>query len=170
MTVANNLLEQFADEHQRQAIVPHCPTCKNPCCNLSQVVLDMTWQQTQTLYRITSSRREFDESLRGGQGPPAIRRRGTTYYAHGSPCPAFHVSTHACGVYGTAHKPRSCSDFPIYRDGDALTVDARCEAVDVDAIETKLREKVKGKGVHRSKRVHRSSDREFPFLVTFDVE
>lgn len=157
-------LSEFAVQHQRDVIVPHCPQCKNPCCNLSKVVLDMTWAQTQALYNITSTKKAFDASLRDGSGPQNIRAQDGLYYAHGKACPAFDAKSHACGVYGTATKPQSCSDFPFYDDGGGVTVDARCEAVDVGAIEKKLRKQF------GAKRVVKTVNEDFSFLVTFDVD
>ena len=55
-------LTVFAAQHQRDVIVPHCPQCKNPCCNLSKVVLDMTWAQTKA--RLAEAERLL-RSLRG---------------------------------------------------------------------------------------------------------
>jgi Fe-S-cluster containining protein len=77
----------------------------------------------QRLYRITSSKRAFDAPL-----PPSVRTRDGRYYAHGAPCPAFESTTQTCRVYATSTKPPGCSDFPVYEDGDAVTVDLRCEA------------------------------------------
>ncbi len=104
-------------------MIPHCPRCSRPCCALTDVVLDLSFAEVKGLYRITSSKKAFDRAL-----PPSIRAQGGRYYAHGNPCPAFDLTSQTCGVYGTDLKPRGCSDFPVYEDGDAVTVDLRCEA------------------------------------------
>ena len=112
------------DAFQREHVIPHCTQCSRPCCALTDVVLDLTFAEVKGLYRITSSKKDFDRAL-----PPSIRSQRGRYYAHGSPCPAFDTSAQTCGVYGTTTKPQGCSDFPVYEDGDAVTVDLRCEAV-----------------------------------------
>jgi Fe-S-cluster containining protein len=110
-------------DFQREVVIPHCPQCVRPCCALTDVVLDLSFAEVRGLYQITSSRRDFDRAL-----PSSIRTQNGRYYAHGAPCPAFHTTTHSCRVYGTRTKPRGCSDFPVYEDGDVVTVDLRCEA------------------------------------------
>ncbi len=108
---------------QRERVIPHCPRCSRPCCALTDVVLDLSFAQVQGLYQIASSKKAFDRAL-----PPSIRTQGGRYYAHGAPCPAFDTAAQSCRVYGTATKPQGCSDFPVYEDGEAVTVDLRCEA------------------------------------------
>ena len=148
-------MKDVAADIQQRSIIPHCAVCARPCCKLDDVVLELDWKRAQALYQITSSRRAFDRSP-----PPDIKVHRGRYYAHGKPCPAY--VDRRCAVYGTDVKPPECSDFPIYADGDALTVDTRCEAVDVDAVEADLRA--------RFKRVTRSADPEHAMFVTFDVE
>jgi Fe-S-cluster containining protein len=108
---------------QREHVIPHCPRCSRPCCALTDVVLDLSFAEVKGLYRITSSKKDFDRAL-----PPSIRTQGGRYYAHGVACPAFDTTAQSCRVYGTTTKPQGCSDFPVYEDGDAVTVDLRCEA------------------------------------------
>jgi len=108
---------------QREHVIPHCPRCSHPCCALTDVVLDLSFAEVRGLYQITSSKKVFERAL-----PSSIRAQGGRYYAHGAPCPAFDTAAQSCRVYGTATKPRGCSDFPVYEDGDAVTVDLRCEA------------------------------------------
>ncbi len=108
---------------QREHVIPHCPQCSRPCCALTDVVLDLSFAEVKGLYRITSSKKDFDRAL-----PSSIRTQGGRYYAHGSPCPAFDTTAQTCRVYATSTKPVGCSDFPVYEDGDAVTVDLRCEA------------------------------------------
>lgn len=111
------------DAFQREHVIPHCARCSRPCCALTDVVLDLSFAEVKGLYRITSAKRDFDRAL-----PSSIRTQGGRYYAHGAPCPAFDTTAQTCRVYGTATKPEGCSDFPVYEDGDAVTVDLRCEA------------------------------------------
>jgi hypothetical protein len=115
--------DAVVSDFQRDVVIPHCPRCSRPCCALTDVVLDLSFGEAKSLYRIASSKKEFDRAL-----PSSIRRQGGRYFAHGSPCPAFNTAAQTCGVYGTSTKPQGCSDFPVYRDGDAVTVDLRCEA------------------------------------------
>lgn len=119
MTGADDVVAAFQREH----VIPHCTRCSRPCCALTDVVLDLSFAEVKGLYRISSSKKAFDRAL-----PPSIRTQGGRYYAHGSPCPAFHTTAQTCGVYGTSSKPQGCSDFPVYEDGEAVTVDLRCEA------------------------------------------
>ena len=103
---------------QREHVIPHCPQCSRPCCALTDVVLDLSFAEVKGLYRITSSKKDFDRAL-----PSSIRTQGGRYYAHGSPCPAFDTTAQTCRVYATSTKPVGCSDFPVYEDGDAVTED-----------------------------------------------
>ncbi|MDP2341706.1 MAG: YkgJ family cysteine cluster protein [Deltaproteobacteria bacterium] len=117
-------LLQAAKAFEADVVVPHCCACERPCCGLTDVVLELSFPQVQALYSITKKKREFDAAL-----PSMIRRQGDRYYAHGEPCPAYETKTQLCKVYATSTKPQSCSDFPVYDDGDAVTADLRCEAV-----------------------------------------
>jgi Fe-S-cluster containining protein len=148
-------LRAAAAAYQRDVVVPHCPSCSAPCCLLDRVVLELDWPQARALYQIGTSRRAFDRAL-----PPELKEAGGTYYAHTKPCPAFDQAKKSCRVYGTPIKPRSCDDFPVYVDGDAVTADRRCEAVDVDALERRLAAEL-GADVARV-----VEDDRFPFLVT----
>lgn len=153
-------LRDAAAAYQRDVVVPHCPSCSAPCCLLDRVVLDLDWPQTRALYQIGSSRRAFDRAVQAGEGPPDIKEQGGRYYAHTKPCPAFDAAQKSCRVYGTPVKPSSCDDFPVYVDGDAVTADLRCEAVDVDALRRRLEQEL---GVDVARVV---ADDRFPFLVT----
>lgn len=132
MIDADALLDAFearATAFQNDVVIPHCSVCSRPCCALTDVVLDLSFTEVHTLYRIggrttAKNKREFDQRL-----PPTVRRQDGRYYAHGEPCPAYDVTGHACTVYGTPKKPQGCSDFPLYADGDGLTADLRCEAI-----------------------------------------
>jgi hypothetical protein len=124
-------LVQAAKAWERAHVLPHCAVCSAPCCALETVVLDLDWPRVQKLYKIGKNQRAFDAAL-----PPMLKKQGDLYYAHKAPCPAYQDKK--CTVYDSALKPPSCSDFPIYRDGDAVTADRRCEAVDVDALERAL--------------------------------
>ena len=140
-------------------VVPHCQRCAQPCCLLGSVVLDLDWRRLRALYRVDEPQRLFDERLAAGHGPSHIRKQGGTYYAHGQPCPAYDLSTKRCSVYGTATKPPSCTDFPVYRDGDGVTADLRCEAVDLAALQRHLE-------AATGARLRAIPDPEFPELVT----
>ena len=122
--LSRRALLQAAKAFEADVVVPHCPACSRPCCGLSDVVLELSFPQEQRLYAITRPQKDFDAAL-----PPMIRKQGGAYFAHGAACPAFDTHSHRCGVYGTDAKPQSCSDFPVYDDGDAVTADLRCEAV-----------------------------------------
>lgn len=148
-------VNSVADDYQTRVVIPHCAVCARPCCNLDDVVLDLEWRQARAIYQITKSQKQFDSAL-----PPSLKKAHGRYYAHTAPCPAY--VDKKCSVYNSDAKPQSCSDFPVYKDGDALTVDTRCEAVDVDEVERLLRAQYA--------RVTRTPDPEFPVLVTFDVE
>lgn len=156
---APDALARAAADWQARVVVPHCATCAQACCLLATVVLDLDWTRLRALYRIEEPQRSFDRKLAAGQGPPWIRKQGDTYYAHGEPCPAYDRSTGRCTVYGSALKPPSCTDFPVYRDGDGITADRRCEAVDLEALQAHL-EKATGA------RLRPIPDDDFPELVT----
>ena len=136
--------------YQEQVVIPHCAVCSRPCCKLDELVLDLDWPRVRALYQITSSRKAFNAAL-----PTNIKEERGTYYAHGQPCPAYDDVTKRCNVYGTDTKPPSCTDFPVYEDGDVITADTRCEAVNLDELQKRLGDVV------------REHDDEFPVLVTF---
>jgi Fe-S-cluster containining protein len=115
-------LSAAAKAWERDVVIPHCRQCSRPCCALTDVVLDLSPREVQTLYRIGPSTKAQDL-------PSTIRRQGQRFFAHGQPCPAFDTDSHRCGVYDTDEKPSGCSDFPVYADGDGITADRRCEAV-----------------------------------------
>ena len=144
---------------QERVIVPHCAVCREPCCRLNTVVLDLDWARVQALYRIETPKRAFDAALAGGNGPSQLRKQGDLYYAHVLPCPAYDEAAHRCTVYGSALKPPSCTDFPVYVDGEGVTADRRCEAVDVAALQAHL-ERATGM------RLRQEPDDDFPELVT----
>jgi Fe-S-cluster containining protein len=109
-----------AKQWERDVVIPHCAACTKPCCALTDVVLDLSPAEAETLYRITKATQTL---------PPSVRAQGGRYFAHGAPCPAFSVSAQRCSIYDTGRKPRGCDDFPVYEDDDGLTADTRCEAV-----------------------------------------
>lgn len=152
-------LARAAAEWQERVIVPHCAVCREPCCLLNTVVLDLDWRRVQALYRIEGSKRALDAALAKGEGPPELRRQGGLYYAHGQPCPAYDAQARRCTVYGSALKPPSCTDFPVYVDGEGVTADRRCEAVDLAALQAHL-ERATGA------RLRPEPDEDFPELVT----
>jgi Fe-S-cluster containining protein len=156
-------LARAAKSYEAAAVLPHCPTCSQPCCKLEQVVLELDWPQAQALYQITTKRRAFEKSLDDGTGPAFVRAAHGMFYAFRSPCPAYDDATKRCGVYGTKTKPSSCDDFPVYQDDGAITADLRCEAVDVDAFTASLRADLGDVDIERSR------DERFPFLVTLRV-
>jgi Fe-S-cluster containining protein len=126
------------DAYMNDVIIPHCPACTRPCCGLTDVVLELSWKQTHTLYRIKTSREAFDQSVDDGSGPAAIRRATDLYYAHTEPCPAYDLKEKNCKVYNTKTKPKGCSDFPVYDDGGVIVVDHRCEAASADALQKRF--------------------------------
>jgi Fe-S-cluster containining protein len=139
-------LVKIAKRWEREHVIPHCAVCSKPCCKLETVVLDLEWSQVRELYKITSSKKQFDQNL-----PSYIRVQDGKYYAHGEQCPAYVDAK--CSSY--EKRPVSCRDFPIYEDGDAITVDTRCEAVNLDEIEKALGDVV------------REPDPAFPVIVSF---
>lgn len=156
---SDDALHAAAKSYERAAVLPHCPSCKAPCCKLEQVVLELDWPRVERLYSIGSTKRAFDASLRDGSGPPHIRAAGGLYYAFRSPCPAYDEAGKGCRVYGTDTKPPSCDDFPVYADDGALTADLRCEAVVLDDLQRSVEAEV---GVPMERVVE---DDRFPFLV-----
>lgn len=129
--VQRQRLDQLASEYQRQHVIPHCASCSRPCCMLTDVVLEFEWPHYVSIYNIDVPQREFDKSLRDGSGPQDVRKMDGIYYTHGAPCPGYDLQTKTCKLYGSELKPENCSDFPVYRDGNILVADTRCEAVDV---------------------------------------
>lgn|GEM_PF-894212 len=113
-------LEAAAKQWERDVVIPHCAVCTRPCCALTDVVLDLSAAEAETLYRITPSSPKL---------PPTVQASGGRFYAHGAPCPAFATSTQRCAIYDTGRKPKGCADFPVYADDDVVTADTRCEAV-----------------------------------------
>jgi Fe-S-cluster containining protein len=158
-------LAQIAADYQARHIIPHCPDCSNSCCLLDPLVLELEWKQIKTFWRIDEARQAFDRRLQSGKGPQEIRAGNGRYYVHGKPCPAFDQNARSCSVYGQAIKPRGCSDFPIYDDGDIIMADLRCEAVDRTTLSASLAHAV-GEGY----RVITQLDPEFPFLITFSLK
>ncbi len=131
-------LARAAAQWQERQVVPHCARCAEPCCRLRTVVLELDWRRLRVLYDVTEPRRAFDAHLAAGAGPAHLRMQGGHYFAHGQTCPAYDEDTRRCRVYGTRDKPPSCTDFPVYVDGDVVTADRRCEAVDVEALRAHL--------------------------------
>lgn len=131
-------LARAAADWQARHVILHCALCLEPCCRLNTVVLELDWRRLCALYRIDEPQRAFDARLAAGKGPEHIRKQGDRYFAHGRPCPAFDEESHRCAVYGTVDKPPSCTEFPVYLDGDAVTADRRCEAVDVASLRSQL--------------------------------
>lgn len=155
------ILQAAAAAYQDSQVIPHCPSCSRPCCRLDQQALELTWKQLKVIWMIDESRTAFDQRLAAGQGPEEIRAGNGRYYAYQKTCPAYDEAQGTCRVYNQPAKPVGCSDFPVYRDADAVIADLRCEAVDVEALVAELA-KAAGPGY----RVVREADREFPFLVT----
>lgn len=153
-------LAQAAATYQERAVIPHCRVCARPCCKLEDLVLDLDWRRARALYQIKGTRGAFDRALHDGSGPTDIKEAHGRYYAHGKPCPAYDDVTKGCRVYGTDTKPEGCSDFPVYRDGDVVTADLRCEAVDVDALARHLE-------AETGRPLVCEVDRQFSFFVSF---
>ncbi len=157
-------LEARAKKFEADVVIPHCSVCKRPCCALTDVVLDLSFTEAAGLYAIgTNKKKDFDANL-----PAAIKKQGPRYYAHGTPCPAYDVEGHRCEVYETPKKPRGCSDFPIYSDGDGVTADLRCEAVFAarESLQPLLQAAVGDDVI-----VHEDEDEQFPdFFVHFSIE
>lgn len=113
-------LEAAAKQWERDVVIPHCASCTRPCCALTDVVLELSAAEAETLYHITPSSPRL---------PSTVRAAGGRFYAHGAPCPAFATSTQRCTIYDTGRKPQGCADFPVYANDDVVTADTRCEAV-----------------------------------------
>jgi Fe-S-cluster containining protein len=153
-------LRAAVDDHQARVIIPHCAVCTKPCCALDELVLELDWRRARTLYQIKGTRSAFDQRVHEGSGPPELKEARGLYYAHSKPCPAY--VDRKCAVYGTDIKPPGCSDFPLYVDGDAVTADRRCEAVDIHAIQRDLENAM-------GRQLERTIDPHHPMFVTFDV-
>ncbi len=157
-------LAAAAAAYQAAEVIPHCPECAKPCCKLESLVLELEWKQIRSFWRLNESRPAFDRRLAAGKGPQEIREAGGLYYVHGKPCPAYEAGT-GCRVYDQPIKPAGCSDFPVYEDGNVITADLRCEAVDLDALTESILRAV-GPGY----RVVRKPDEEFPFIVSLTLK
>ena len=161
-----------AQAYQERVVIPHCTSCSQPCCKLHTVVLELTGPQVEVLYAIgkTPARHAagLARALAAGTAPPHLqahlKEQHGTFYAHGAPCPAYDTTSQLCTVYGTPHKPQGCSDFPLYLDGDGLTADLRCEAIDPAALAAEL------SAANAGHRVVQTPDAQFPVLVTFTVK
>lgn len=158
-------LARITDEYQATHIIPHCPQCSNSCCLLDPLVLELSWKQVKTFWRIEDARAGFDRKLESGEGPQEIRAGNGLYYVHGKPCPAFDQTARSCSVYGQAIKPAGCSDFPIYEDGGVVVADLRCEAVDRKILSDWI-----ARAVGEGYRVTTEADPDFPFLLTLSLK
>lgn len=157
-------LAMAAAAYQEAEVIPHCRQCRNPCCRLDKLVLELEWKQVKVFWKLDESRQAFDRQLASGRGPVEIRAGNGLYYAHQKACPAYDESLPGCRVYGQEIKPVGCSDFPVYEDGGEVVADLRCEAVDLDALSKRL-----GETLGPGWRIVRRADAEFPFLVTLSV-
>lgn len=157
-------LAAAAAAYQDAVVIPHCPTCAQPCCRLDKLVLELEWKQVKLFWHLDEPRKAFDRRLAAGDGPVEIREGNGRYYVHSKPCPAYDETGRGCRVYGQAIKPPGCSDFPVYEDGGSVVADLRCEAVDIEAVASWL-----ARAVGPGWRIVRSADAEFPFLVTLAV-
>lgn len=153
-------MRRAVDAHQARVIIPHCPECTKPCCNLDELVLEMEWKSAQALYQIKGTRAAFDTMLHEGEGPPDLKEHHGKYYAHTKPCRAY--VDKKCTVYGTDKKPEGCSDFPLYVDGDAVTADKRCEAIDIERVQADLEASL-------GCTLKRTVDAQYDFFVTFEI-
>jgi len=158
-------LRTAAASYQEAQVIPHCSVCANPCCRLDQLVLELNWRQVKVFWRLEESRGAFDKRLSAGQGPAEIRAGNGLYYAHRKACPAYDEAGHGCRVYDQAIKPAGCSDFPVYEDGDCVTADLRCEAVDLDGLTAWM-----AQAVGPEYRIVQTPDRDFPFMVALSVK
>lgn len=156
-------LAATADAYQREAVIPHCPSCSKPCCKLDVLVIELDWPQVKGLWKLKESRTAFDRRLASGRGPIEIRPANGLYYAHSRPCPAWNPAA-GCGVYDSALKPPGCSDFPVYEDRGDVIADLRCEAVALPVLKETL-----ARALGPGYRITESADRDFPFLVTLGV-
>lgn len=158
-------LQSAAEAYQNEHVIPWCTRCSAPCCRLDTLVLELNWKQVKVFWKLDEVRAAFDRRLASGQGPEEIRAGDDgLYYAHRKPCPAYDQKQATCQVYGQAIKPLGCSDFPVYGDGDCLTADLRCEAVDLAALTDFV-----ARALGSAYRIVQSADRDFPFLVSLSV-
>ncbi|MDH5409485.1 MAG: YkgJ family cysteine cluster protein [Gammaproteobacteria bacterium] len=148
--------------YQKQVIIPHCRDCQRPCCRLTDVVLEFSWQHLSAMYQLGHDKKAFDNSLRNGTGPTYIRKQNDTYYTHGSPCPAYDTTSGQCQVYRKNIKPDNCSDFPLYMDGKMIVVDKRCEAANDTELLGQLEK------LFNKLSFTRHPDTQFPFLIYID--
>lgn len=158
------LLREATAAYQDANVIPHCKRCAQPCCKLESLVLELNWKQVKVFWRLDESRAAFDRQLEAGKGPQEIRAGNGLYYAHQKPCPAYDEAQGTCSVYNQPLKPAGCSDFPIYEDGNLVTADLRCEAVDVDALTAWI-----SRALGPEYRIVRSADRDFPFLISLAI-
>lgn len=158
------VLRAAADAYQTAQVIPHCAVCTRPCCRLDVLVLELSWKQVKVLWQRDEPRAVFDQQLAAGQGPEEIRAADGRYFAHRKACPAYDEMHKNCRVYGQPIKPLGCSDFPVYGDGDCITADLRCEAVDLDALVASVECRL-----GPAFRVIPSADRDFPFLVSLVI-
>jgi len=158
-------LQTAADSYQRAHVIEHCAVCANPCCRLDSLVLELNWKQVKVFWQLDESRAAFDRRLASGKGPEEIRAADGLYFAHRKVCPAYDETQQSCRVYDQPIKPVGCSDFPVYADGDCLTADLRCEAVDIDTLSAWVVD-----ALGPETRVVQSADRDFPFLVSLSVK
>ena len=158
-------LAAVAAAYQASAVIPHCPSCRAPCCKLDKLVLDLNWKQVKTLWHVDLPRQAFDQSLATGDGPAEIRTAQGRYYIHSKPCPAYDPAIPGCRIYDQPLKPVGCSDFPVYEDQGVIVADLRCEAVKPDDLTAALRD-----ALGPDTRIARSADPEFPFLVELTVK
>jgi Fe-S-cluster containining protein len=158
------VLATAAAGYQEAEVIPHCRQCRNPCCRLDKLVLELEWKQVKVFWKLDESRQAFDRQLASGRGPVEIRAGNGLYYAHQKACPAYDENIPGCRVYGQEIKPVGCSDFPVYEDGGEIVADLRCEAVNLEALSRRLSASF-GSGW----RIARRADEEFPFLVTLSV-
>lgn len=154
-------LAAAAITYQERVVIPHCASCTRPCCKLDELVLEMEWSQARALYKIGGTRHAFDQAVHEGTGPEDIRESFGRYYAHGKPCPAYDLETRRCAVYATPAKPAGCSEFPVYKDGNVVTADLRCEAVHADELHRHLEQET-------GRPVQRAVDAQFSFFVTYE--
>ena len=150
-------------QYQNEVIIPHCQSCKRPCCKLTDVVLEFDWRHLVAFYQIEQGQKAFDRSLRDNTGPSYIRKQADRYYSHGSPCPAYDAATHRCRQYNSRLKPVGCNDFPVYLDDQRIVADKRCEAVDGADLIGRL------KKIYPGRDFIKHTDPHFPVLVYIDL-
>ena len=158
-------LENIAADFQKQRVIQHCTKCMRPCCKLDTLVLELNWKQVKTLWERVEPRAAFDKLLSEGKGPQEIRAGNHLYYIHTKPCPAYDDAGGLCRVYDQPIKPVGCSDFPVYAEGNTITADLRCEAVNINALVQFVNETLGQK-----LQAYYSSDKTFPFLATVRIK